>query len=45
MVKKEKSLSTFEWQIMEVLWHRKKATVRDVITSPSGPRHSSFSEF
>lgn len=36
MAKKEKSLSTFEWQIMEILWKRGKATVRDVFDSLSG---------
>jgi len=36
MAKKEKSLSTFEWQIMEILWKRGKATVRDVFDNLSG---------
>ncbi|MCK9245071.1 MAG: BlaI/MecI/CopY family transcriptional regulator [Candidatus Marinimicrobia bacterium] len=36
MAKKENSLSTFEWQIMEILWKRGKATVRDVFDSLNG---------
>lgn len=40
MAKKEKLLSTFEWQIMEVLWNRKKATVRDVFENLSGPQRA-----
>jgi len=36
MVKKENTLSTFEWQIMEILWNRGKATVRDVFDNLNG---------
>ncbi|MFA4839524.1 MAG: BlaI/MecI/CopY family transcriptional regulator [Candidatus Neomarinimicrobiota bacterium] len=36
MAKKENSLSAFEWQIMEILWNRERATVRDVFENLTG---------
>ncbi|MFH1214805.1 MAG: BlaI/MecI/CopY family transcriptional regulator, partial [Candidatus Neomarinimicrobiota bacterium] len=30
----------FEWQIMEILWDRERATVRDVFESLSGPERA-----